>query len=204
MTSRIRDLVILFALPALLLPACGPADVEQPETVKVRAALQAYVSFAPYFIALEEGFFAEQGLEVEFVQFEAGPEMVPALVRGEIDVAAGGLSGGLLNAIARGENIRIVADKGHIAPEGCTYVASVASAGLAEELDSVGPSALAGKKIASVAAGLQTYYTSHMLRKFGLSMEDVEMVNLPNRPLLGQQAITSYNITHVGDVPLGR
>jgi NitT/TauT family transport system substrate-binding protein len=146
----------------------------------VKVVLQSYVSYAPYFIAIEEGFFDEQALGVELVSFKTGTEAVPALVRGELDVSAGGISSGLLNAMAKGENLRIVADKSHIDPDGCNYIAGVAGPDLAESLEAQGSSALIGRKVGSVPAGPQAYYTSRMLQQFGLSLDDVEMVNLRN------------------------
>jgi len=178
MTSLGRSASFLSVL--ILLLGCSPSDVEKMETVRVKVALQSYISYAPYFIAMEEGFFSEQALEVEFVSFQTGTEAVPALVRGEIDVSAGGISSGLLNAMARGENLKIVADKSHIDPNGCTYIAGVAGPDLAESLEARGPSAMVGRKVGTVPAGPQAYYTSMMLRQFGLTLEDIEMVNLRN------------------------
>ena len=70
------------------------------------------LSYAPYLVAQEEGFFSEQGLNVELLQFQRSQDAIPALVQGQLDVLGGALSFGFLNAITRGGNIRMVADKG--------------------------------------------------------------------------------------------
>jgi NitT/TauT family transport system substrate-binding protein len=50
--------------------------------------LAPFLSFGPYFIAEEEGFFAEQGFQIEFVKVSEAMAL-QAMARGEIDVWAG-------------------------------------------------------------------------------------------------------------------
>ena len=47
------------------------------------------LSWAPFYIAQAEGFFAEQGLEVEFIQMERSADAVPLVAQGEVDVISG-------------------------------------------------------------------------------------------------------------------
>lgn len=44
----------------------------------------------PYFIAQQEGFFEEEGMEVEFVQLHGDAVAIQALISGDIDLAASG------------------------------------------------------------------------------------------------------------------
>jgi NitT/TauT family transport system substrate-binding protein len=74
------------------------------------------LSDAPFYIAEDENFFKQQGISISFVHFDTGPEMIPPQARGDLDVGAGALSAGLYNAVARGIDIKIVADKGSTAP----------------------------------------------------------------------------------------
>ncbi|MFC2023722.1 ABC transporter substrate-binding protein, partial [Chloroflexota bacterium] len=98
-----RSTLVCLALLALFLLSCAiPGAERQPELVKLKVLKLAYLSFAPFFIAEEEGFFADQGLEIEFVPFKRSSEAIVPLVQGELDVLAGTLSFGLLNAMARG------------------------------------------------------------------------------------------------------
>jgi ABC-type nitrate/sulfonate/bicarbonate transport system substrate-binding protein len=58
---------------ALLLPGCTAEKAEPPQPVELKVVILPYISFAPYFIAAEEGFFEEQGLKVEFVKSTPAP-----------------------------------------------------------------------------------------------------------------------------------
>ena len=76
------------------MPSAGDLD-------KVKVLILPYISSAPYFIGIEEGYFEEQGIEVEVVNLVSTEEVMPALASGQVDVASGLLSAGMLNAIAR-------------------------------------------------------------------------------------------------------
>jgi len=75
---------------ALLLGACTSPRVEQtqPAPVTLKVVILPYLSEAPLFIA-EEGYFAEQALDIEFVELKRSAEAVPALAQGDLDVIAG-------------------------------------------------------------------------------------------------------------------
>jgi NitT/TauT family transport system substrate-binding protein len=90
---------------------------------KIKVGYSPVVSTAGIFIAMERGYFKEEGLEIEGTPFRAstGP-MVGLLARGQLDVGGGNITGGLWNAVAEGAGIRIVADKGSIGP-GRGYIA---------------------------------------------------------------------------------
>jgi NitT/TauT family transport system substrate-binding protein len=177
-----RKLVCVFLALGLLLQACVPAAVEQPvsEPVKLKVHLATFLSFAPYFIATEEGYFTEQGLQVEFVKVDTAPEHIPLLAKGDLDVWAGGLNVGLLNAIAREGKIQIVADKGYVAPEECTYISSLANLDLVKSGELNSPSQLAGRRIGMIPASIQDYYMSKILGQTGLTTKDIEVINIPN------------------------
>jgi len=79
---------------------------------KVKVGLLPLVSSAPIFVAVEEGFFREEGVNVELKFFQAAQPIATAMAAGEVDVGATGLTAGLYNALASGLDAKIVADKG--------------------------------------------------------------------------------------------
>ena len=168
-------------LVAVFLGACTTPAVEQPvpEPIKLKVMLMPYISWAPFLIAEEEGFFAEQGLEIEFYKLSATADALPALSKGDLDVAAGGVTINTLNAIARGINIKYVADRGYLDHAGCTYYAFLARRSLMEagELDS--PGQMRGRRIARTAGGVAEYFLQTQLNSAGLSIDDVELVDVP-------------------------
>lgn len=91
----------------------------KPNLVTVKVAMLPYISFAPFYIAQEEGFFAQQGLKVELVNIADQVNIIPALASGQVDVSSGLVSAGILNTIKQSGTIKIVADKGYIDPTSC-------------------------------------------------------------------------------------
>jgi len=87
----------------------GNAAAQQKDVVKV--AVNGLISDAPFYIGAAKGYFAEQNITVELVPIEAGTKMIAPLSVGHLDAAGGALSAGLFNAVARGLDIKIVADR---------------------------------------------------------------------------------------------
>jgi NitT/TauT family transport system substrate-binding protein len=174
-----QKLLLLFTILILMLPGHGQAQLEKEKPVKLKVALLPYLSFAPHFIAAEEGYFSEQRLQVEFLKFSQGFRTIVALTRGELDVSSGAISSGLINAMAKEGRLKVVADRGHLDPERITYLATVGNANLIEEIERHGPSRLTGRRIAVDPGGMQAYYASQMLRQMGLTVKDVKIVEVP-------------------------
>jgi len=110
------------ALCAVVLAAVSCARGERSDLVRIRVLGQPHLSMAPLLIAAEEGYFRDQGLDVEFIALASSREGLPALIQGDLEVLTGSISPSFLNAVAQGAELRIVADKGHLARGGCTYL----------------------------------------------------------------------------------
>ena len=90
----------------------GPVAAQQPQRTKVRIGVLLSVTDVMLYMADKKGYFAGEGLDAEFITLKSGTEMVAPLSNGDIDVAAGGPTAGLYNAVSRGIDVKIVADKG--------------------------------------------------------------------------------------------
>jgi NitT/TauT family transport system substrate-binding protein len=165
---------------ALLLAACAPPALElpQPEPTKLKVVVLPYLSYGPLFIAEEEGYYAEQGLEIEFVKMARSTEAIPALAQGDLDVLGAIVSVGLLNAMAKGGDIRFVADVAHINPTGCTYMAVMARRALVEagQLDS--PAGLQGYQTSVQPSSISSYLVEKLLNTVGMTLDDVDTVDV--------------------------
>jgi ABC-type nitrate/sulfonate/bicarbonate transport system substrate-binding protein len=150
------------------------------ELTTVKVVSLPFISFAPIYIAMDEGYFEEQGLAIEIVSFTQQQDTLPALVSGDVDVIGGLVSSAYLNAIARGGEIKIVADKGYIDPDGCSNFAIVANSSLLESDGQVNPDALRGQIISAQQGTWQTYYVDKELNTIGLSLADVELASIPS------------------------
>jgi NitT/TauT family transport system substrate-binding protein len=174
---RCLSLVLILAL---LLGGCAPLGIKrvQPEPVTVKVANIPFLSFGPYFIGAQEGYFNEQGIEVEFVEMRKSSEAYPLLAQGELDVTSG-FGIGYLNAIARGARIRVVACKGYLAAPGCTYNPFIARRALVEagELDS--PAQLKGRTISFEPGTMHEYFIDVLLSTANLTLNDIQGVEIP-------------------------
>jgi len=124
-------------------------------------------------IAQAEGYFRDEGLDVEMVPAMRSEETLVALVSGDLDVRPGPLNTAFLSAIRQGAPIRIVAGMGTLSPHGCTYFGITVRPGL----DPSDPTAV--QRIRVSQDGVSRYLTERMLARRGLSLSDVETVRLP-------------------------
>lgn len=183
--GRNRTYLMLIMALALLLQACATSPVEQPTPgpAKLKVTLAPYLGFAPFFIAQDEGYFAEQGLQIEFVHMDAPEDAVPMLATGQMDIAASFVSINALNAIARGSTLKYVADKGYIDAEGCTYWTMMVSPALAEDGETVSPAQLQGQPVDVSVPSCESYYLEQVLKPAGLTLDDIEIMDIPGPPV---------------------
>ena len=115
--SKLRRAVLIALLCASISAAMLGAPVAYAaDLVEVRVGTNNVISDAPFFIAEKKGYFKEQGIHVTLIPFDAGPKMIAPLGTGQLEAAAGAMSAGLFNAVARGIDIKVVADKGSSPP----------------------------------------------------------------------------------------
>lgn len=162
----------LALLLLLLLLALVPAAAQ----TRIRVGVSPVQSSAGLFLAFEKGYFRQEGLAVDLVPFRSsGPEMLPLLATGQLEVGGGNLGAGFYNALARGVKLRVVADKGSNLP-GHGYLALVARPGLTVR----GPADLKGRTVAFTGKGVsQEIVVDRYLRGGGLGIEDVRVVTMP-------------------------
>jgi NitT/TauT family transport system substrate-binding protein len=156
-----------------------PAAAGSAELTKVRVLNLPYITFAPFFIAQEEGYFRNHGLDVEFVNMQQHQEVLPMLASGQVDVSSGVMGAGALNTIAQGGRIAIVADKGYIDPAGCPNYMMIASRRLLEEHPTPTGEQLRGRKALITQATWLEYFADKLLAAEGLTTADMESVYLP-------------------------
>jgi len=165
--------LLCLALVAGSLPATAGAQEEV-----VRLGDLPVLSNAGLYIAMEKGFFREQGIRNEVSSFASAAKMVPALTAGELDVSVGAASAGLFNAIAQGAPFRIVADKGQ-ARAGTGFVLLVVRKDLVDSGQVKSVKDLKGKKVAIFAKGIiQDYLLGKMAEEVGLTIKDFEITYL--------------------------
>jgi NitT/TauT family transport system substrate-binding protein len=132
--------------------------------------------FAPLFVAIERGYFAQEGIDAQLTPVQGGSDSVVQLAAGNFDVAASGAGAGLLNAVYRGVKFKIVAPMHSERPPLTSPL--VVGAGKKDALiTSIAD--LKGKKVAiNAPGGAAEYWLSEALKKGGLSMNDVQVTSV--------------------------
>lgn len=179
LTKRITWGIIL-TLFASIIQACGGASTPPPELDRpIKVFIQPFLTFAPFFIAEQEGYFADQGLEVEFVRLENPQNGLALFVAGDLDVYGSLAEIGLFNSINQGANLRIVAEKGTLISEECISQGAVGSTELLTSDVLNDPTLLAGRTIATRPGSVAAFFIDKYLEPFGLSLADMTVISMP-------------------------
>ncbi len=183
---KTRGMVLAVALAAAVVGAQGaPAYGAEPALVKV--GLLGLISDAGVYVAMEKGYFQEEGVRAEVERFGSGAKMVPALVAGELDVAGGTSAAGLFNAIASGSDFKVVADKGGVRA-GHDFNMLVPRKDLLDSGAIRSPADLRGRKVAHLPGQgvVSQYLLGRVLEQFGVPWNGVERLDIaaPNQVAL--------------------
>ncbi len=157
-------------------PQPSPTTASTVKTpARVRVGVIGSTSDAGFYIGQDRGYYREEGLELELVRFQTGPEMVPPLGTGQLDVGGGAPSAALFNAFSRDIPLVIVADKGSHRPGFMfSYV------GVRKDLLDSGQvrswADLKGRKVALGGLGNSGHYLLDLsLRRAGITWKDVSL-----------------------------
>lgn len=174
-TRRMRRGAIATAVAlvlAVVLAACGSDDDDGEPTgsgdltpVKLQLQWVAQAQFAGYYAAVDQGFYEDEGLDVEIV--EGGPDIVPqdVLAAGDVDYAISWVPK-VLGSIEQGADITNVAQ---IFERSATTQISFKDKGI------TGPADLKGKKVGSWGFGNEWELFAGM-QDAGVEVGDISLV----------------------------
>lgn len=160
------------------LPAAAPALPPPPErpTATVRIAVTGNTSDVVLYLAEEQGYFERMRIEPQYEAFDSGGRMVTSLATNQVQMGGGSPSVGLYNAIARGVNVKLVADRASGAPGYVFFVRKdlIDSGAIRDFAD------LQGRRIAIAARGTTAEVAvGRALERGGLSLADAEILEIP-------------------------
>lgn len=163
----------LSAMTWMAIPSAQSAE-------KIKIGLVKTSTFGPFFIARDRGYFAKEGLDADFVFFDAPITMAPAVVAGAIDFATVNANGAFLNLAAQGA-VTIIAGGAHEEASFHDFVivasASAFNAGLNNFRMLPGHTAAAG------TVGSPQAYSLHLLEgKYGLDPTSIRSIPVPSIP----------------------
>ncbi len=144
----------------------------------VRVGITNSASDVGLFIAHKRRYFSAEGLDVSFVAFNSASQMIAPFVAGDLDIGTGATSAAFYNAVGRGIDLRIIADKNSTPPGRGTQPLLVRK----DHVDSGRYKTLAdlkGFRIAVAAPGTSAMTTvTRALEKGGLQIGDVDLIAL--------------------------
>ena len=152
--SRVSRRHFLMTSAGAVLAAGAPRIAHTQTAVKVGTAVLAdYALAGPFIVAVEKGFFRTEGLAAEFVPFRGGPDLVKAVIAGDVLLGAAG-STDIFVAREAGQPLKMVATH----TEGNHFTLNVAP-----EIQA--PAELKGKTIGVTRIGATTWVFARMFAK---------------------------------------
>lgn len=162
-----KKLILLLLLTALLLPL---SPVRSAAAEKLTVLLDWFVNpdHAPLYVALEKGFFAARGLEVELIA-PSNPNDPPKLIAaGKADIA-----------VSYQHQHQMQVEQGLPLVRIATLIATPLNSLVVLENSKIKTIAdLKGKTIGYSVGGFETALLKVMLEREGLKLEDVKLVNV--------------------------
>ncbi len=161
--------------------AAEPVAPAPPSVAHLRMGYQRLAVDLGVYVADARGYSAQEGIEIELINFGSGSEMMPALATGQLEISGAAANPATLNAIARGVPLKAMLDRGSFRPgmgeQAIVVRKEVYERGRGHRLEDLPELTLGlvppGKGTTSacaLAAGLQ---------RVGLTLDDLNIQTLP-------------------------
>lgn len=111
-----RDLFKLTVCSAALM-ACGMSQAA--ELTKLRVNVQTIIDCVPVIVAMKNGYFAQEGLEIDTSTSGGGAVGIPGLIGGAYDIALSNTVSGVL-AFSQGLDVQVIAPGAKMLPQAPT------------------------------------------------------------------------------------
>jgi NitT/TauT family transport system substrate-binding protein len=160
--------------------ACAP----RAKSNTIRVSSNPYFAMSGLYLAQELGYFADAGLQIKIERIATTVQAMPLAAEGKLDVVFCGSSPALVNAIAKGSRLRIVAGREIAAPSCSDFSVlygrrAVFPGGLGDL------SLLKGKRIAADHAAIFGHFGLDMvLASAGMTAEELGVLKMGRAELL--------------------
>ena len=171
-----RSLLMLIASMFLAAPAMAQ---QKPEKFPFRLNWTLYGEHAPFFVARDKGFYAQEGLEVE-IQEGSGSTTVAQLVANATSPVAYVDAATMMRGVGAGMPIKAVGVTLQQSPMAFIYRADAARPTKVSEIK--------GSRIAITAGDASLAIFTAFMGKLGMKLEDVQMITVAN-PAAKEQAV---------------
>ncbi|MEM9049642.1 MAG: ABC transporter substrate-binding protein [Pseudomonadota bacterium] len=143
------------ALGVMGAAAAGLAAPALASNRKITVGALRFTSHSGSFIALERGYFAQAGLDVELKFFQAAQPMAVAIASGDVDYAVTAISGGLISLADKGA-IKVIG--GALSEEAGIDGQKILASDAAFQAGLTSPAGLDGKTFGVTTAGSSFHY----------------------------------------------
>lgn len=175
-TIKKTKALLLAGLCAGLAGSALPAFAQDFE--EVTFVLGNNLFSTPAFVAVENGYWASRGLNVQLRLVGSGREITQALNAGEAELGGANMGTTTASARASGNMLKGVIpyynDALYIAIAGGRGIVGRADSGITSD-----PASFVGKKVGSLNGSTQEVYLRQFLAAGGVSYDDVEVINVP-------------------------
>ncbi len=165
-----KTVKIMLGIVIIALIAIGGYLAKQPSSKSsdnsFNLSVNSWVGFAPFYLAQEKGFFADEGVKVTITQTDDTAQRKAAMIKGEIDGLGDSID---LLVLARGENVPEVGVTQLDISNGADGIL------VTDKVNSVQD--LKGKKIAVQKNFVSEAFLNYVLKKNGLKSTDVETLD---------------------------
>jgi NitT/TauT family transport system substrate-binding protein len=164
---------------------------------KVVVGMINSMSDVPFFLAIDNGYFKDEGIDAQLELSPSLANQVAPLSIGELDVASGAISAGVYNAVDRGIPIKIVADKGRNAPQ-YGFNAIMVRKDLYDSGKVKSLADLKGGTIAMIGVGSSDLSVmNEAMKSVGLTYDDIKVTQLalPNHLVAMKNKAMEWTLT---------
>ncbi len=161
-------------------PTAEPTTAAAPPALRtVRYGLIFSIGNTPAYIAHERGYFAAEGIDPQFEPVQVTSEALTQVSVGNLEAATVTVGAAVLNSLARGIDIKLIAGNDGFPPAGPGGNPFLVRKDLYDS-GITDASGLRGRKVGGNSLGVFTEYgIDQALRTAGLTIEDVEFVQVP-------------------------
>lgn len=163
----------LFALAGLVALAASAVHSPAVAADKIKLGALRFTSHSAGFIAFEKGYFADEGLDVEFVFFQAAQPMAVAIASNDVDFGVTAITGGLINLADKGA-VKVIG--GVLQEEKGIDGSAVLASNKAYEAGLTSPAMLKGRSLGITQTGSSFHYmAAQVAAKEGFATSDISM-----------------------------
>lgn len=165
MNRTINRFSVLLLLSLLLSVTVLPALGQEEELPSVRLGVQPWLGYGPWWIAAENGYFEERGLDVQVIDFTWDQDMNAALASGQLDVQAAATNT-LIALINQGLDVQ-----GFLVLDAAFEADAIIAADSITSIDD-----LVGQQVAYEPGSTSDLLLNYALNEAGYTIDDVESV----------------------------